>query len=65
MNVCIEHLQVAWGRVQQGSRAAGIDGITVDLFVGDARSQLQQLLRQLRREQYVAQPAKGFYLPKK
>lgn len=65
MQVYAESLQVAWGLVQRGTRDAGIDGITVDLFAGDAPTQLQMLLRHLRREQYMAKPAKGFYLPKK
>ncbi|MEO1299596.1 MAG: CRISPR-associated endonuclease Cas1, partial [Cyanobacteria bacterium J06636_16] len=65
MQVYAESLQVAWSLVQRGTRAAGIDGITVDLFAGDAPTQLRMLLRQLRREQYVAKPAKGFHLPKK
>ena len=65
MQIYAESLQVAWGLVQRGTRAAGIDGITVDLFAGDATDQIRQLFHQLKHEQYVAQPAKGFYLPKK
>ncbi|MGD1943144.1 MAG: CRISPR-associated endonuclease Cas1 [Leptolyngbyaceae cyanobacterium] len=65
MQIYAESLQVAWGLVQRGSQAAGIDGITVDLFAGDATAQIRQLFNQLKREQYMAQPAKGFFLPKK
>lgn len=65
MQVYAESLQVAWSLVQRGTRAAGVDGITLDLFAGVAREQIQHLFRQLQREQYVASPAKGFYLPKK
>ncbi|NET34860.1 MAG: CRISPR-associated endonuclease Cas1 [Cyanothece sp. SIO1E1] len=65
MQVHAEQLQVAWGLVQRGTRAAGVDGITVDLFAGVAREQIRDLFRQLWREQYMASPAKGFYLPKK
>lgn len=61
----LEHLQAAWRLVCQGSKAAGIDGITVALFAGDAPLQLRDLQRQLNREVYAPKPAKGFYLPKK
>ncbi|MGB3614286.1 MAG: CRISPR-associated endonuclease Cas1, partial [Elainellaceae cyanobacterium] len=47
------------------SRAAGIDGITPELFTGIAADQLRYLGRQLHREIYNARPAKGFWLPKK
>lgn len=60
-----EHLLAAWHLVQQRSKAAGVDGITVDLFAGIAGEQIQQLQRQLQREIYSANPAKGFYLAKK
>ena len=65
MQVHIEQLQVAWGLVQRGTRSAGVDGITLDLFAGAAREQIRDLFRQLGRERYIASPAKGFYLPKK
>ncbi|HHP7243134.1 MAG TPA: CRISPR-associated endonuclease Cas1 [Elainellaceae cyanobacterium] len=61
----LEQLMTAWGKVQQGSPAAGVDGITVDLFAADAMIQLRHIQQQLRHESYLAQPAKGFYLPKK
>jgi CRISPR-associated protein Cas1 len=59
-----EPLKVAWQQVRQGSRSAGIDGVTVDLFAGNAVEQLQALQQQLERQIYHPQPAKGFYLPK-
>lgn len=65
MNVCVEHLHAAWGLVQRGSRAAGVDNITVDLFTGNAPEQIRYLHHQLQQERYVASPAKGFFLPKK
>ena len=65
MRVQSEHLQAAWGLVQRGSHAAGVDGITLDLFKADATQQLGGLLRQLRQERYVASPARGFFIPKK
>lgn len=65
MKLYAEQLAVAWGLVQQGSRAAGVDGMTVDLFAGIAREQIRQLHRQLGQERYEVSPAKGFYLPKK
>ena len=64
MSFYTEHLSAAWGLVQRGSRAAGIDGITIDLFAGVAPEQIQLLRRQLQRENYAARPAKGFYLAK-
>ncbi|MFM7426886.1 MAG: reverse transcriptase domain-containing protein, partial [Elainella sp.] len=64
MQVQIEQLAAAWGMVQRGSRAAGVDGITTDLFATVAPEQLQSLRRQLQRETYIASPARGFYLAK-
>lgn len=64
-NILIDQLLAAWAKVQQGSQAAGVDGMTVELFAGDAMIQLRHIHKQLRREAYEAQPAKGFLLPKK
>lgn len=60
-----QHLWVAWELVRQKSRAAGVDGMTVELFAGVAAEQLRSLRHQLRSETYQASPAQGFYLPKK
>ena len=65
MNVQTEQLAAAWFLVQRGSKAAGVDGITPDLFAGVAQEQLGHLQRQLKRECYLASPARGFWLPKK
>jgi len=65
MKVYSEQLATAWHLVERGSRSAGVDGITVDLFKGIAREQIRQLYQQMRQERYEASPAKGFYLPKK
>ncbi|MEO1211364.1 MAG: CRISPR-associated endonuclease Cas1 [Cyanobacteria bacterium J06638_20] len=65
MKLYAEQLAASWHLVQHGSRAAGVDGITVDLFKGIAREQIRRLYQQMRQESYVASPAKGFYLPKK
>ncbi|MEG3861572.1 CRISPR-associated endonuclease Cas1 [Microcoleus sp. herbarium12] len=59
-----EPLHSAWQQVRKRSRSAGIDGITVDLFAGVARYQLQVLQQQLQQESYFPRPAKGFYLRK-
>ena len=59
------HLLTSWEMVQRGSKAAGVDGITVDLFAGIAREQIRILQKQLQWEKYAANPAKGFYLSKK
>ena len=65
MQVYPEHLHAAWGLVQRGSPAAGVDGMTPELFAGVANAQLAQMHRHLRREQYMASPTKGFYVSKK
>ncbi|MEL6469051.1 MAG: CRISPR-associated endonuclease Cas1 [Cyanobacteria bacterium J06623_4] len=65
MQVYAEHLSAAWGLVQRGSPAAGIDGITTALFAGVAKEELSHMHRQMRREVYAASPAKGFYVAKK
>ncbi|NEQ49722.1 MAG: CRISPR-associated endonuclease Cas1, partial [Leptolyngbya sp. SIO3F4] len=65
MQVYLEHLQAAWGLVQRGSPAAGVDGVTTDLFAGVAQEQLGQMRRQMRHGVYQANPAKGFFVPKK
>lgn len=39
----LEELRYAWFQVRRGSKSAGIDGITVDLFAGVAEEQLQIL----------------------
>ncbi len=58
-------LITAWQQVRNRSPAAGVDGITLDLFAGVAKEQLRTLKRELEREYYQASPAKGFYLKKK
>lgn len=63
--VSIEQLTTAWARVQQGSAAAGVDGMTIELFAANALLQLKGIQRQLQQESYQAQPAKGFLIPKK
>ena len=60
-----DHLNAAWHLVRGKSNAAGVDGITVDMFTGIAAEQLRQMQKQLRREYYQASPAKGFLIPKK
>ncbi|MGG6269690.1 CRISPR-associated endonuclease Cas1 [Leptolyngbya sp. AN03gr2] len=60
-----QQLWIAWELVQQRSPAAGIDGITVELFAGVVEEQMRSLYKQLRSQTYEASPAKGFYLAKK
>ena len=64
MHVHVEQLMTSWQLVRRGSRAAGVDGMTIELFTGVATEQIQQLQRQLQRESYLASPAKGFWLAK-
>ncbi|MGB3494737.1 MAG: CRISPR-associated endonuclease Cas1 [Elainellaceae cyanobacterium] len=63
--ILYQQLATAWARVQQGSAAAGVDGVTVDFFADSAALRLRQIVQHLRQEAYQAQPAKGFFLPKK
>ncbi|MBY5283048.1 CRISPR-associated endonuclease Cas1 (plasmid) [Aphanizomenon flos-aquae CCAP 1446/1C] len=65
MMFTIEQLYFAWSQVRVGSRSAGVDGISVDLFAASVDEQLTILLRQLQQESYHPSPAKGFYLTKK
>jgi hypothetical protein len=60
MKLYAEQLATAWNLVQGGSRAAGVDGMTVDLFRGIAQEQIRLLHQQMWQEHYVASPAKGF-----
>lgn len=60
----LEQLNFAWLQVRAGSRSAGVDGITIDLFASSVNDQLPILLHQLQQESYRASPAKGFYLAK-
>lgn len=64
MDFPLEDLIAAWRQVRRGSRSAGIDGITTDLFAGVAKEQLYSLQHQLQQEHYAAHPALGFYLRK-
>jgi retron-type reverse transcriptase len=64
MRVYAEQLISAWESVKRGSQAAGVDGMTVELFSGIAQEQIRLMQRQLQRECYSASPAKGFYLAK-
>jgi CRISP-associated protein Cas1 len=61
----LEHLNFAWLQVRAGSKTAGIDGISVELFESMATEQLQHITYQIHNETYTANPAKGFYIPKK
>jgi CRISP-associated protein Cas1 len=60
----LEHLGAAWELVRRKSQAAGVDGVTTDLFAGVAQTQIRLLQQQLRKEAYRASPARGFYLEK-
>lgn len=60
----LEQITSAWLLVRAGTKAAGVDGITLDLFASAVNDQLRILLRQLQQESYRASPAKGFYLAK-
>lgn len=65
MDFSLPRLMAAWEQVRTKTKAAGVDGITTELFAGVVLDELRQLQRQLRRENYRASPAKGFRLKKK
>ncbi|MBD2771292.1 CRISPR-associated endonuclease Cas1 [Iningainema tapete] len=65
MEFTLEQLMAAWVQVRLGSRSPGIDGITTDLFAGIVHEQLRDIQYRLQQELYSANPAKGFYVPKK
>ena len=65
MHVNPERLRAAWERARRGSKAAGIDGITPDLFAGVAEEQLNQLARLLAQERYCPQPILGVPIRKR
>lgn len=61
----IEQIKFAWLQVRAGSKAAGVDGISLDFFESMATEQLRNIAYHLNNESYTASPAKGFYVPKK
>lgn len=65
MRIPLAELKYAWEFVRRGSRSAGIDGVTTDLFAGVKNEQLTILQQQLTGESYQPKPARGFYLPKR
>ncbi|PMB47569.1 CRISPR-associated endonuclease Cas1 [Fischerella thermalis CCMEE 5330] len=64
MMFTLEQITSAWLLVRAGTKAAGVDDISLDLFASAINDQLPILLRQLQQESYRASPAKGFYLSK-
>ena len=60
-----EQLHFAWLQVRAGSKSAGIDGISVDLFESNHSYELRKIESQIKHESYNPSPAKGFYIPKK
>ncbi|GAX45325.1 hypothetical protein NIES4075_63460 [Tolypothrix sp. NIES-4075] len=65
MRFPFELLNAAWFQVRAGTKSAGVDGISLDLFESVAAEQLRNIEYQLHHETYTASPAKGFYVPKK
>ncbi|MBD2603876.1 CRISPR-associated endonuclease Cas1 [Scytonema hofmannii FACHB-248] len=65
MRFPLELLNAAWFQVRAGTKSAGVDGISLDLFESVAAEQLRNIEYQLHHETYTASPAKGFYVPKK
>lgn len=61
----LRRLYAAWELVRHRSARAGIDGITPELFAGIVDQALPRLHKQLSQEEYAAQAALGFLLPKK
>ncbi|MBW4509469.1 MAG: CRISPR-associated endonuclease Cas1 [Scytonematopsis contorta HA4267-MV1] len=65
MDFSLELLKAAWLQVRVGTKSAGVDGISVDLFESSASEQLRNIQHHLHNETYIASPAKGFYIAKK
>ena len=60
-----EQIHFAWLQVRAGSKSAGVDEISVELFESNYSEELRKIEYQIKRESYIASPAKGFYIPKK
>jgi CRISP-associated protein Cas1 len=65
MHFSLELITAAWLQIRTGSKAAGVDGISVDLFESMAADKLRNIAYQIHYETYTASPAKGFYIAKK
>jgi len=61
----VQYFLAAWEMVRRGSRSAGVDGVTLEMFSGVLEEQVRSLQSQLLHETYQAKPAKGFWIPKK
>lgn len=60
-----EQLHFAWLQVRAGSKSAGMDGVSVELFESDHSYELRKIESQIKHESYTPSPAKGFYISKK
>mgnify|MGYP001791980456 CR=1 FL=1 len=60
-----EQLHFAWLQVRAGSKSAGVDEISVDLFESNHSYELRKIESEIKQESYNSSPAKGFYIPKK
>ncbi|MEM1395740.1 MAG: CRISPR-associated endonuclease Cas1, partial [Cyanobacteria bacterium P01_H01_bin.150] len=60
-----EQLHFAWLQVRAGSKSAGIDEISLELFESNHVYELRKIESQIKDESYNPSPAKGFYVPKK
>lgn len=58
----VEDLQLAWRHVKRGSRCAGVDGISPELFRGVATQEIDRLFSQFQQQTYHPSPAVGFYV---
>ncbi len=57
-----EQLMAAWQLVRQGSRCAGIDGVTPALFAGIAQVEVDRLSLELAQGSYMPLPALGIWV---
>lgn len=58
------NLHEAWRRVRRNRGAAGIDGVSVQIFERDLDRNLRAIERQLRERRYRPSPVRRVYIPK-
>jgi len=60
----IDKLRLAWGKINKRKRSAGVDGITIAAFAGNADKYLKQIASDLKSEKYKFSDSKGVLRPK-
>src|SRR5271166_5430121 len=57
-------MEEAWKAVKRNRGAAGIDKVSIDLYVKHVYTNLETLMRQLKDRSYSPKPLKRVYIPK-